>query len=163
MPAARAQGKFKAYEITALDFFTRKVSPVFHGRDIFAPAAGYIAAGKTIPGLKEINDPVDIDFGTPKIDRDFIIGLVIYVDDFGNAVTNIGGEALQGLCYLGESLDVNGWPATFVSTYYEGKEGELMVLVGSHGMAEIAYKGGSAAAMAGLASGAEAVITPKGL
>jgi hypothetical protein len=38
-----------------------------------------------------------------------------------------------------------------------------MVLVGSHGMTEIAYKGGSAAAMAGLAADAGVVITPKGV
>jgi S-adenosyl-L-methionine hydrolase (adenosine-forming) len=163
LPAARAQGEFKAYEITMLDFFTKKVSPVFHGRDVFAPAAAYIASGKPIPGLREIDDPVTLDFGTPKISEDSITGRALFVDDFGNVVTNIGGDALQGLAYLGEPLDVNGWPATFVSAYYEGKEGELMVLTGSHGMAEIAYKGGSAAAMAGLAADAEVVITPKGV
>jgi len=57
---------------------------------------------------------------------------------------------------------VNGWPARLVSAYYEGREGELLALVGSHGMVEIAYKGGSAAAMAGLARDAEVVIRPKG-
>jgi S-adenosylmethionine hydrolase len=163
IPAARAQGKFQGYEITALDFFTKNVSPVFHGRDIFAPAAAYITTGRLIPGLREIDDPVTLDFGTPKIIDGSIVGRVIFSDDFGNVVTNIGGNVLQGLCYLGEPLDVNGWPATFVNAYFEGKEGELMVLVGSHGMTEIAYKGGSAAAMAGLDADAEIVITPKGL
>jgi len=161
MPAARAQGRFRAYEITGLDFYTKKVSPVFHGRDVFAPAAAMIAAGRAVPGLKEIDDPVDLDFGTPEIEGATIAGRVIYVDDFGNVVTNIGGDALRGFYYLGEPLDVNGWPATFVSTFFEGREGELLVLAGSHGMAEIAYKGGSAAVMAGLSGGAEVVITPK--
>jgi S-adenosyl-L-methionine hydrolase (adenosine-forming) len=163
MPAARAQGEFKVYELTRLDFFTSKVSPVFHGRDVFAPAAALIASGQPVPGLREVRDPVSLDFGTPKIEGDSITGRVIYADDFGNLVTNIGADALQGLCYLGEPLDVNGWPATFVRSYYEGREGELMVLAGSHGMAEIAYKGGSAAAMAGLAADAEVVITPGGV
>jgi S-adenosylmethionine hydrolase len=163
IPAARAQGKFQACEITRLDFFTEKLSPVFHGRDVFAPAAALIASGKHVPGLREIDDPVSLDFGTPKIEGDSLAGRVVFVDDFGNVVTNIGGNVLQGLCYLGEPLDVNGWPATFVSAYYEGKEGELIVIVGSHGMTEIAYKGGSAAAMAGLSADAEVVITPKGL
>jgi S-adenosyl-L-methionine hydrolase (adenosine-forming) len=163
LPAARAQGEFKVCEITRLDFFTKKVSPVFHGRDVFAPAAAYVASGKPIPGLREIGDPVTLDFGTPKISEGSITGRVIFVDDFGNVVTNIGGAALQGLCYLGEPLDINGWPATFVSAYYEGKEGELMVLAGSHDMAEITYKGGSAAAMAGLGADAEVVITPRGM
>jgi S-adenosylmethionine hydrolase len=163
IPAARAQGEFTAYEITVLDFFTEKVSPVFHGRDVFAPAAAMISTDRTVPVLREIDDPVNLDFGTPKIEDGAIAGRVIYVDDFGNVVTNVGGDALQGLCYLGEPLDVNGWPATFVSSYYEGKEGELMVLIGSHGMVEIAYKGGSAASMAGLTGNTEVVITPKGL
>lgn len=163
MPAARAQGKFQVYEITRLDFFTKKVSPVFHGRDVFAPAAALIASGQPVPGLREIYDPVGLDFGTPRIDGGSVAGRVIYVDDFGNVVTNIGGDVLHGLCYLGEPLDVNGWPATFVNAYYEGKEGELMVIAGSHGMTEIAYKGGSAAAMAGLSADSEVIITPKGV
>jgi S-adenosylmethionine hydrolase len=163
LPAARKQGEFKVYEITRLDFFTKKVSPVFHGRDVFAPAAAYLAAGKPIPGLREIDDPITLDFGTAKIIDGSITGRVLFVDDFGNVVTNIGGDALQGLCYPGEPLDVNGWPATFVNAYYEGKEGELIVLAGSHGMAEIAYKGGSAAAMAGLGADAGVVITPGGV
>jgi S-adenosyl-L-methionine hydrolase (adenosine-forming) len=163
MPAARAQGKFRACEITQLDFFTKHVSPVFHGRDVFAPAAALIASGGRVPGLREIDDPVSLDFGTPKVEGNVIVGRVIFVDDFGNAVTNIGGDALRGLCHPGEPLDVNGWPATFVNTYYEGNAGELMVLAGSHGMAEIAYRGGSAASMAGLAEDSEVVITPKGV
>ena len=161
IPAARAQGSFKAYEITALDFFTKRVSPVFHGRDVFAPAAALLASGKTVPGLREIDDPVSIDFGKPEVGDGPVSGRVIYVDDFGNVVTNIEGDVLQGLCHPGETLDVNGWPARFVRTYFEGKEGELMVLIGSHGMTEIAYKGGSAAAMAGLAGHADVVIAAK--
>ncbi|MGA9139702.1 MAG: SAM-dependent chlorinase/fluorinase [Methanocella sp.] len=150
MPAVRAQGPFRAYEITKLDFYTKKVSPVFHGRDIFAPAAALIASGRPVPGWREIDDPVDLDFGAPRLEEDRIAGRVIFVDSFGNIVTNIGGDALKGLCHLGEVLEVNEWPARMVSTYYEGEEGELMVLEGSHGMIELAYKGGSAGAMTGL-------------
>jgi S-adenosyl-L-methionine hydrolase (adenosine-forming) len=40
MPAAREQGTYIVYEITDHTFYTKNVSPVFHGRDIFAPAAG---------------------------------------------------------------------------------------------------------------------------
>lgn len=163
MPAARAQGPFKAYEITNLHFYTEKVSPVFHGRDVFAPAAAFIATGRPVPGLREIDDPVDLDFGTPRIEGNTILGQVIYVDNFGNVITNISGDVMEGLCHLGESLDVNGWPAQFVRTYYEGDEGEIMALEGSHGMIELAYKGGSAAAMTGLADGAGVNITLKGI
>jgi S-adenosylmethionine hydrolase len=92
MPAARAQGLSKVYEMTDLDFYTKNISPVFHGRDIFAPAAAYLASGKPVPGLRAIDDPVDLDFGTPRIEGNAITGRVIYVDSFGNVVTNIGGD-----------------------------------------------------------------------
>jgi len=161
VPAARSQGKFEAFEITELDFYTKQVSPVFHGRDVFAPAAALLASGRPVPGLRAIGDPVDLDFGTPRVEGNGIAGRVIFVDAFGNAVTNIGGDVLRGMCGLGEPLEVNGWPARFVRAFFEGREGELMVLEGSHGMAEIAYRGGSAAAMAGLAADGAVVIVPK--
>jgi hypothetical protein len=162
VPAARAQGEYKAYEISDLEFHTRKVSPVFHGRDVFAPAAALIAAGAEVPGLREVPDPVGLDFGEPRIEGDAIAGKVICLDGFGNAVTNIGGDVLGGLFHLGERLSINGWPARFVRTYFEGREGELLLLAGSHGMAEIAYRGGSAAAMAGLSANSDVVILPPG-
>lgn len=162
MPAARAQGNFRTYEITDLAFYARQVSPVFHGRDVFAPAAALIAAGKEVPGLREIFDPVDLDFGEPRIEGNAITGRVIYIDSFGNAVTNIGGDALNGLCYLGERLTINGWHARFVRAFYESSGDELIILAGSHGMAEIASKGGSAAAIANLKDGSEVRIVPKG-
>lgn len=161
IPAARARGRFKVFEMTELDFYTENVSPVFHGRDVFAPAAALIASGKPVPGLREINDPVDLDFGTPRLEGDSITGRVIFVDSFGNIVTNVGGEAMKGLCYLGEALEVNSWPARFVDAYYEGEEGELIVLEGSHGMIELAYKGGSAAVMTGLSGNDEIAIGPR--
>lgn len=163
LPAARAQGSFKAYEITKQDFFTEGVSPVFHGRDVFAPAAALIASGRTVPGLREIADQVSLDFGTPRVEDRSIIGRVIYADGFGNVITNISGALLPERCRPGQLLEVNGRPATLVNTYCEGKKGELIVLIGSHGMAEVACREGSAAATTGLTAGAEVSITPKGI
>lgn len=161
MPAARAQGRFRAYEITAIDFFTECVSPVFHGRDVLAPAAALIASGRDVPGLQEIRDPVDLDFGVPRIEEDTITGQVIYTDDFGNVITNVGGDVIRGVCRPGEPLEVNGMSARYVSAYYEGRGDELMVLTGSHGMVEIAYRNGSAAELTGLSDDAEVFIYTK--
>lgn len=158
LPAARAQGQFRVYEITDPNFFTENVSPVFHGRDIFAPAAALIAAGDTVPGLTEIFDPVDLDFGVPSIEEDGIHGQVIMVDSFGNVITNIGGEALGGLLFLGDTVEINGTAATYVTRYYDGEPGDLLLLTGSHGMAEIAVNGDNAAAYCGLKAGDEIVI-----
>ncbi len=158
MPAARSQGKFRVFEITDLHFYVDTVSPVFHGRDVFAPAAAMIVAGKIIPGLVEIFDPVDLDFGVPEIKDDGIHGRVIFVDSFGNVITNIGGDALGGLLFLGDILEINGLKATYVTTYQDGDYGNLLVLKGSHGMAEIVVNGDHASRFCGLKPGDEIII-----
>ena len=162
MPAARAQGKFKVYEIMDLNFYAEKVSPVFHGRDVFAPAAAYLSQGIEIPCLREINDPVDLDFGTPELKDGKIEGNVIFVDDFGNLVTNIGGDVISGLLKLGDTPDVNGIEMTYVRTYSEVPPESLILLIGSHGMAEIACTGDRAAELTGLREGDRVIISPTG-
>jgi len=162
IPAARAQGRYRVYEITDHMFFMKRVSPVFHGRDVFAPAAAFLSKGISIPCLSEIEDPVDLDFGVPEIKDGKIIGKVIYIDRFGNVVTNIPGEALSGLLHLGETPDVNGVDMDFVRTYSEVPRCTLILLVGSHGMAEIACSGDSAASLMVLQVGDRVIITPPG-
>lgn len=160
IPAARAQGRFKVYEIRDFEFYTKHVSPVFHGRDVFAPAAAYLSKGKEIPCLCEVDDPVDLDFGTPVLKDGKIHGKAIFVDDFGNVVTNIGGDVLIGLCRFGEQLEVNGIETTFVHTYCEAPKGSLITLVGSHGMVEIACNGDNAATITGILDNDPIVIMP---
>jgi S-adenosylmethionine hydrolase len=160
MPAARAQGKFTVYEITDHHFYTRDVSPVFHGRDVFAPAAAYLSIGRDVPGLRQVSDPVDLDFGVPELKEGTILGKVLFVDSFGNVVTNIGGDVIRGLCRLGRPLDVNGVEMPFVHTYCEAGKRSLLVLVGSHGMAEIACNGDSAATLMGLIGGDHVSVRP---
>jgi S-adenosylmethionine hydrolase len=160
MPAARAQGRYRVYEITDHMFFMKRVSPVFHGRDVFAPAAAFLSKGIDIPSLREIDDPVDLDFGTPEIEDGKIAGKVIYVDRFGNVVTNIGGDVLSGLLRLGDRPEVNDVEMELVSSYSEVPQCALILLVGSHGMAEIACNGESAALMMGLHEGDRVIIRP---
>jgi hypothetical protein len=162
MPAAREQGNCIAYEITDHTFYTKNVSTVFHGRDVFAPAAAYLAKGKEIPGLKEITDPVDMDFGVPEIEDGKIKGKVLFVDGFGNVITNIGGEALSGLLNLGDTPVVNGVKATYVTTYCESQRGSIVLLTGSHGMAEISCNGDSASTLLGLNANDNVVISLAG-
>ncbi|CAJ38180.1 SAM hydrolase/SAM-dependent halogenase family protein [Methanocella arvoryzae] len=161
LPAARAQGQFRAYEITDLEFYRKAVSPVFHGRDVFAPAAAMIAAGESVPGLREIFDPVDLDFGTSALTEDGIRGQVIYVDPFGNVITNIGGDVIGGLLFLGDTVEINGASATYVTTYHDGGAGDLLLLKGSHGMAEIAINGDRASEYTGLGAGDDILISVK--
>lgn len=161
MPAARAQGNFAAYEIFDLEFFTTNVSPVFHGRDVFAPAAAFLSKEREIPGLRQITDPVDLDFGVPRIKDDTIAGKALFVDSFGNVVTNISRDVAMGLCHYGQTLDVNGILIPFLRTYCEADKRGLLMLIGSHGMAEIACSGDSAADLMSLKSGDSISIKPQ--
>ncbi len=161
MPAARAQGNFTVYEIYDLEFYTSNVSPVFHGRDVFAPAAAFLSSGREIPGLRQIKDPVDLDFGVPRLKDESITGKVLFIDSFGNVVTNISRDIIMGLCHYGQTLDVNGILIPFLRTYCETEKRGLLMLVGSHGMAEIACSGDSAADLMSLKSGDSISISPQ--
>ena len=72
------------------DLFLKEVSSTFHGRDIFAPVAAEIAKGLDPRELgPEVDDPVTIAWSEPNFNQDNIEGNVIYIDVFGNLVTNI--------------------------------------------------------------------------
>ncbi|MEN8098276.1 MAG: SAM-dependent chlorinase/fluorinase [Chloroflexota bacterium] len=136
-----------------------EISHTFHGRDLFAPAAAQIAAG--IP-LSKLGTPLDRyhRLELPSIDyvaSGNIIGKVLAIDHFGNAITNIGpvSHISNGITldlYEGESiileeplsLEVGGITVPFHQTYSNVATGELLALIGSGKMVEIAVREGSA-------------------
>jgi S-adenosylmethionine hydrolase len=73
-----------------------EVSRTFHGRDIFAPAAAHLAKGH--PPSKfgtEIHDYVLPKFAKPQLRKGRLLGEVLYIDGFGNIVTNIAVRDLE--------------------------------------------------------------------
>lgn len=128
-------------------FFRPEVSHTFHGRDIFAPVAGHLSAGVS---PSEIGEPasewVHLDRPTPAIGPHSIIGEVIFVDRFGNLITNISAAELPvppTRVQLGRRTLPEGW--RWVRTYGEADAGSLVVLVSSVGTIEIAEVQGNAA------------------
>jgi S-adenosylmethionine hydrolase len=147
------------------------VSSTFHGRDIFSPAAAYLAAGVALDEFgPEVKNPVLLP--TPQVTwiNRVITGSILYVDHFGNCITSIGR-----LTWSGETLTLRpAWgdekPASFPAqnsivtvadhelgpirhTYNEVGYGEGLALVGSEGMLEIATNRGNGAADLGLLTG----------
>ena len=132
----------EAYSLTKEKYWKHPVSRTFHGRDIFASVAAHLSLG-TSP--HELGEPLDnivvLKAWSGSIDGKHIKGSVIFVDGFGNLVTNlrsnqvptgqvsveISGEVLQGIA----------------GTFSEADE--LMALHGSHGYLEVAARDGSAA------------------
>jgi hypothetical protein len=114
-------------------------STTFHGRDVFAPAAADVhEAG--VDGLGALDRlspaPVDdlVDLRLPEADLTDAraTGEVLAVDDFGNVVTNVPGEFLDGR----ETVAVNGERVPVGETFASVAPGERLVTVGSHGYVE---------------------------
>lgn len=80
----------KIIEIINEKYFLKHFSSTFHGRDIFAPVAGYLSLGKNIEVFgKRLNSIKQLDLAIPRKAKDKLIGEVIYIDHFGNLITNI--------------------------------------------------------------------------
>jgi S-adenosylmethionine hydrolase len=142
----------RAWRIENPAYRREPVSPTFHGRDVFAPAAGRLAAGwaaedaggalAEIVGLSVDSTPLDGGGD----------GQVVHVDGFGNLFTSFGGPVASGAW----TLEVAGrsFPLAGGRTFADVAPGALVLYPGSGGQVEIAVRDGSAAALTGAGPGA---------
>ena len=86
-----------AWRIENRRYFLPSVSRTFHGRDLFAPAAAHLARGVPAEAFgPEIRDLMTIELPKPAREEDRLRGEIIWIDHFGNCMTNISEEeALQ--------------------------------------------------------------------
>jgi len=83
-------GAEKIIEVKNKKYFLKNISFTFQGRDIFAPVAAYVSRGVKIEKLgKRIKQIKKIDFPEVKIKKDTLKGEILYIDSFGNLITNI--------------------------------------------------------------------------
>lgn len=74
-----------------------EVSHIFHGRDVFAPAAAHLAAGLSITALgPHVLDPVTFPPPRLEVAPGGVTGEVLHVDHFGNVITSIGRMVWSG-------------------------------------------------------------------
>ncbi len=76
-----------------------------------------------------------------KITKGTVFGAIKYIDNYGNLVTNISREMLEGQSW---SVMVNNIKINSHFTYSTVEQSKLLVLIGSHGYLEIAVNGGNA-------------------
>lgn len=150
MPAAHFLGNFIVYEISNEKYMLDPISSTFHGRDIFAPVAAHIINGTSFKEIgNRIDDFVDLDFGQGEIRENAATGKVIYIDRFGNIITNITGETLsKGLTYNKNIMVFIGEKCIeipFVKSYGFVKKREMLVTIGSSNLLEIGINQGNAA------------------
>lgn len=146
--------------ITAEHYFLHPVSTTFHGRDIFAPVAGYVSRGVEPHKIgEEVTDFVRFKLPKPQQTPDGALkGIVLKVDKFGNLLTNFKPEDLPGVFADGLPFKIsvgNASVSTLHDYFAEGKPGEVFAIVGSLGFLEIAANRAAAAQVVGVNRGAE--------
>jgi S-adenosylmethionine hydrolase len=125
----------------------------FDGRDLFAPAAAWVTRGQT-PGSygRLIRDYVKLPIPEPAVRSNVLGGQIVYVDHFGNLISNIAPlhlKELQGVTRKSSS-DVTIRLGDFqiqglVTTYADGDPNVPHALINSNGQVEIFLKEGNAA------------------
>lgn len=134
-------------ELTNKKYFLKDISKTFHGRDIFAPVAGYLSLGvKPEVFGKKINEWVKIGFKEPIIEGNKLIGEIIYIDNFGNLISNIDQNRFKNfIMSFRFNIKIGKKSISEIKNgYWEGREGEIIALFGSSGYLEISVNHGSA-------------------
>ena len=143
--------KFVVRHITVERYFLQPVSQTFHGRDIFAPVAGWLSKGVAPSEFgPETSDYIRLPLPQVEhIGQNSLRGVVLKVDKFGNLITNIGESDAPALfCGTGPEASILIAGLTITRTYRsyaQGEGDELFAIVGSSGYLEIAANQASAA------------------
>jgi S-adenosylmethionine hydrolase len=153
----RAEPHREVRALTNAGLFRYEVSPVFHGRDVFAPVAGHLARGTPLDEVGEIVKDA-IALRIPPLERRGPVewlATVLHVDRFGNLTTNVterdlramGEVAPHGLSDL--QVSVEGVILPFARAYSDVAQGEPCAVLGSSGRLEVAVNQGSASRQLG--------------
>lgn len=139
------------HEVSNRALFRPEVSPVFHGRDVFAPVTAALANGAPLAEVGPAIDPSTLVPLPRPLRATPDEAEVVYADAFGNLITNLHrDDAPQDM--LG--LTIGGQQAQLVSYYGEAPPGALLCLIGSYDRLEVAVRNGSAAGALRLGQGA---------
>ncbi len=149
-----AAGSAHVHAIAAatLDRFGLGVpSATFHGRDVLAPLAAELAAGRaTVADLGDaVTDWRPSAVPSPRDEDGALHGEVLFLDRYGNAFTNLPGAVAP----VGATVDVAGRRLTVVRTYGDVAPGEALALTNAFDVLEIAVSSGHAGAVLGLSPG----------
>jgi S-adenosyl-L-methionine hydrolase (adenosine-forming) len=146
-----------AYRIEADAFRAPQPSATFHGRDLFATAAGSLAAGASADQAGprcELRGRLDL--GQPPGDGGRLWARVIHVDAFGNLITDLRAGAIPPRARVraaGRCIE------RLSTTFTDVAPGALVAYVGSAGTLEVAVREGDAAQVLDLRRGACLEVT----
>ncbi len=156
----KTDGLVRAHELTSPQYQRRPVSPTFHGRDIFAPAAAYLASGLDLallgPPLAVLTTLPPFE-GVPARPGE-LHGRVVHIDRFGNLITTLKAQQIFPEC----AIEVAGYSVDRrFHTFASAPEGAVFCHVDSSGYVAIAVNQGSAASVTGGRRGDSVVVRAK--
>jgi S-adenosyl-L-methionine hydrolase (adenosine-forming) len=160
LAGAQLPRRIVAVENTAL--WRAEISQTFHGRDIIAPVAAHLARGID---PTELGPPRDtllmLDWPQPRVAASQITGEILYIDSFGNLITNIRRHDVASLGGSSRLIvDCGGRRIRgLVPTYGAAMSGEIIALIDSQGRLEIAKVGGHAARELSIQTGDPVAVT----
>jgi hypothetical protein len=153
-------GLAAAVELTESAYWGPRQSRTFHGRDVFAPVVGHLAAGVALerlgPALAQLQAP--FSFPPPSEENGCPVGEVLHVDTYGNLITNLPGTLLPARFQVrvGSTI-IQGAPHAH---YQAVAPGGLLALTGSAGLLELSVRDGSAATVLGAGRGTRVHVEP---
>lgn len=125
-------------------YFLKNISPIFHGRDVIAPAAGHISKGvrpqRLGPALHRLVSGENFLRITSRRKKTYS-GRILHIDRFGNIVTNV----MLSTGEQPESVDVGRFRVSHHARFYaEGPRTKPFTIIGSSGLLEISLRNSSA-------------------
>ncbi len=144
--------RYRAYELTEASYRLRSVSRTFHGRDIFAPAAGHLAAGVKPSAFGPPTERLlELDFAPVEPEGQDFLATVLAVDHFGNLVTNFARPGRW-------KARVGDRTIPMADSYSEVEKGELLTIWGSDNLLEVSSNQGHAGDLLRLVPGDRIVL-----
>lgn len=152
----RDHPNFEAIHITAENCFLKSpAGGTFHGRDVFAPVAAWLSKGhKPEKFGNPAQDIATIDIPSPLVKDDMVSGEVSHIDAFGNCISNIRAEDMEGIRKGGKlHVRIKGQALDILRHYSEAADDRPRAVINSDGYVEIFICRGSAARALGVSGG----------
>ena len=159
------ENKVEVREIENQQIRLDSVGHTFDGRDLFAPAAAWLTSGQSFESLgRSIGQGRTFPIVKPRKEANGLVGVVIYVDHFGNLISNLTLKDVDAVrsevSSKGLALQIAGHRVNGLFTSYaEGSKVEPSALINSDGVVEVFIKEGNAALRLKVGSGTEIILS----
>lgn len=148
-PSAVSDGILRIFEIDkSISELVGGLSATFHGRDIFSPAAAMIIR-RDFRYFREIEEIKSLNIFDYSYEGRILRCRVLYVDKFGNLITNVPAELVKGA----KGFYLQGLKFPMVRIYQDVGIGEPLALIGSFGTLELSIREGNASKSLGVCCG----------